>query len=155
MKIIPRRRRLEGKTNYTKRRRLLEARKPRIIIRKTNRYIIIQYIESRFAQDSVKISVNSKELLEYGWSKGKIGSLKSLTAAYLTGLLFGKKIENLPKAIVDTGLIISTKGSRVYAALKGIVESGYKISHNAEVFPEDKRIVEFENFDKIKSDILK
>ena len=39
MKIIAKRRRIENKTNYTKRRRLLEGRKPRVVIRKTNRYI--------------------------------------------------------------------------------------------------------------------
>jgi len=155
MKIIPRRRRLEGKTNYTKRRRLLEARKPRIIIRKTNRYIIIQYIESKLAQDSVKVNVNSNELLEKGWPAEKTGSLKSLGAAYLSGLLFGKKIKSLAPAVLDTGLIISTKGSRVYAALKGIVDSGYKIPHNTEVFPDEKRIKSLDFFDKVKANIMK
>ncbi len=155
MKIIPRKRRIQGKTNYTKRRRLLEARKPRIAIRKSNKYITIQYIESKLAQDSIKVGVNSKELLEYGWPKEKSGSLKSITAAYLAGLLFGKKISKLPPAIVDTGLIISTKGSKVYAALKGIVDSGYKISHNTEVFPDEKSIKSKDFFEKVKSNITK
>jgi len=155
MKIIPRRRRLEGKTNYTKRRRLLEARIPRIVIRKSNKYILIQYIESKLAQDSVKITISSKELLEYGWPKEKIGSLKSLAAAYLTGLLFGKKIKSFSPSVLDTGLIISTKGSRIYSALKGIVDSGYKIPHNTEVFPEEKRIKSVDFFEKIKSNVIK
>ena len=90
MKLIAKRRRRERKTNYLKRRRLLSGQKTRIVIRKSNRYIIIQAVESRFAQDKIITSCLSKSLLEYGWPKEKSGSLKSLPAAYLTGLLFGK-----------------------------------------------------------------
>jgi large subunit ribosomal protein L18 len=155
MILIPRRRRLEGKTNYTKRKKLLEGRKPRIIIRKSNKYITIQYIESRLAQDSVKVSVISKDLLEYGWPKDECGSLKSLGAAYLTGVLFAKKAKGLKEAILDTGLIRSTKGSRLYAALMGIVEGGFKTAHNTKMFPEEKRVKTQEFFDKVKGAITK
>lgn len=150
MKILPKRRRLEGKTNYTKRKKLLEARKPRIVIRKSNKYITIEYVESKVAQDSVKINLNSKILLEHGWPKESEGSLKSLGAAYLTGLIFGKKAKILIKAhkpVLDTGLIRSTKGSKIYAAVKGIIDSGIDMPHNKEVFPDEKRI----NNEKIKS----
>lgn len=162
MKILNKRRRIEGRTNYTKRRRLLEGRKPRIVVRKTNRYIIMQYVESKVAQDTIKLSLVSKELLEYGWLERKSGSLKSLGAAYLTGLLFGKKMQKLgldkKEIILDTGLIRSTKGSRVYAAVKGMIDSGVKINCSNEVFPEEKRIhgeniKEF--FDKVKESIMK
>jgi len=158
MNIIPRKRRLKGLTNYTKRRRLLEGRKPRIVIRKTNKYIIIQYVESARAQDTIKTSVISKELLAYGWPKEKIGGLKSLAAAYLSGLLFGKKIKSYKSAILDTGLIRSTKGSKIYSAVKGIVESGFDMPHNEEVFPEESRINTDKTkafYDKIKSSIEK
>ena len=155
MILIPRRRRLEGKTNYTKRMRLLEARKPRIIIRKSNKYITVQYVESKFAQDNVKVSVTSKNLLEYGWPKDKSGSLKSLAAAYLTGLLFAKKAKGLKEAILDTGLIRSTKGSRLYAALMGVVEGGFKTPHNTKMFPEEKRVKTLEFFEKVKGAIAK
>jgi len=151
MKIIPRRRRLEAKTNYTKRKRLLEGRKPRIVIRKTNRYILIEYVESKAAQDNVKLIVNSKELLEHGWPKEQLGSLKSLGAAYLTGILFGKKAEKMESAILDTGLIRSTKGSRIYAAVKGIKDAGFDLPCGEKVFPEESRIKkEFSFFDKVK-----
>jgi len=156
MKRLPKRRRLEGKTNYLKRRKLLESGKPRVVIRKSNCYITIQYIESKYAQDYVRVSAFSKELLNYGWPKENTNSLKSLAAAYLTGLLFGKRIENFKEAVVDTGLIRSTKGSRIYAALKGIIDSGFKIKHNPEVFPNEERIKNKKAFfDKVKDNILK
>ena len=158
MMILSKRRKAEGKTNYTKRRKLLEGGKPRIIIRKSNKQIIIQYVESKCAQDKVKVSTVSNELLNYGWPKEQAGSLKSLPAAYLAGLLFGKKALNmkLTSAILDTGLIRSTKGSRIYSAVKGIVDSGFNLPHNTEVFPEDSRI-ENENvkafFNKVKESL--
>lgn len=162
MKILAKQRRLEGRTNYTKRKRLLEAKKPRIVIRKTNRYIIIQYAESKLAQDSIKSSLTSKELVEYGWPEAKSGSLKSLGAAYLTGLAFGNKLKaaglDKKEAIPDTGLIRSTSGSRVYAALKGLIDAGVKINCSKEVFPDEKRIKSEslkEFFDKVKENITK
>jgi large subunit ribosomal protein L18 len=162
MKVTGKRRRIEGKTNYTKRRRLLEGRKPRIVIRKTNKYILIQYVESKVAQDVVKCSSISGGLIDYGWLERKTGSLKSLGAAYLTGFLFGNKMKELGleknQAILDTGLIRSTRGSRVYAAVKGMIDAGVKIACNPEVFPEEKRI-KSENinefFDKVKENITK
>lgn len=158
MKIISKRRRLENKTDYLKRRRLLEGRKPRLVIRKSNKYITIQYIESKFAQDSIKLAVNSKDLVDYSWPADKTGSLKSLAGAYLAGYLFGTKAKKFDSAVLDTGLIRSTKGSRVYAALKGIIDGGFVMPADAKVFPEEKRI-KTENtknfFDKVKENITK
>jgi len=156
MKIISKRRRHENKTDYLNRRRLLEGKKPRIAVRKTNKYIIIQYIESNEAQDKVVATAVSKELLEHGWPAEKAGSLKSLAAAYLTGVLFAKKINHDKEAVLDLGLMRSTKGSRVYAALKGMVDAGVKIKHNPKMFPENERINTDETksfFDKIKSKV--
>jgi large subunit ribosomal protein L18 len=158
MKIIAKRRRLENKTNYSKRMRLLEGRKPRIVIRKSNKYITLQYVESKAAQDAVKVSVISRDLLDYGWSKEKAGSLKSLGACYLAGFLFGNKIKKMAPAILDLGLIRSTKGSRIYAAVKGINDAGFKLPCSEEVFPEEKRIKNPNNesfFEKIKLNMEK
>lgn len=79
-----RRRRHEGKTDYKARLALLTSRKPRIVIRKTNRYVIVQLIESNAAQDKVIAGISSKSLLNNGWSAEKSGSLKSKAAAYST-----------------------------------------------------------------------
>jgi len=156
MKELSKRRRLEGKTNYLKRMRLLEGRKPRIVVRKSNKYITLQYVESKLAQDSILVSVVSKDLLAYGWPEAKAGSLKSLGAAYLSGLLFGKKLGGKKDYVVDTGLIRSTKGSKIYAALKGVSDAGLKIQIDKEVLPEEKRIKSNnlkDFFDKVKEKI--
>jgi len=90
-----RRRRKEGKTDYKSRLGLLKSGKARVVARKTNRYFIGQIVISDIAQDKVIIGANSKELLSKGWPEELKGSLKSLTACYLTGFLLGKKIRRL------------------------------------------------------------
>jgi len=152
MKILPKRRKSEKKTNYAKRRKLLEHSNARIVIRKSNKYILIQYIESKESQDSAKVSVISKQLVEYGWPAEK--SLKNLGAAYLSGILFGIKLKKLPKAVLDTGLIRSTKGSKIYSAVKGIIDSGIELNCDPKMFPEENRIKKAgEFFDKVKEKI--
>ena len=83
------RRRKEYKTDYKKRFALLKSGLPRIIFRKTNRYLIAQYVKSKEAQDAIVLGIDSKELLKYGWPEKE--SIKSSPASYLTGYLFGKK----------------------------------------------------------------
>jgi len=137
--------------------RILEGMKPRIVIRKTNKYMIIQYVVSQQSQDFVKKTVNSKELLDYGWPKDKSGSLKSIPASYLSGLLFGNKIKEFSeKKMVDTGLITNTKGSRVFGVVKGIVDSGIDLKYSPEVIPKEEKIKTEKVkgfFDKVKEKI--
>lgn len=138
---LDKKRRIENKTNYRKRLVLLKGRVPRLVIRKTNRYIIMQIIESKDAQDNVLFSANTKELLKHGWPEDKAGSLKSIPASYLTGLLLGKKAKGIKEnVILDTGLIPNTKGSRIYAAVKGVSDSGIKINYDEKVIPSKERI---------------
>jgi len=123
--------------------KLLKSEKPRIVIRKSNRYLLSQYVESQEAKDKVIIGVSSKDLLKYGWPKENQGSLKSIPASYLTGLLFAKKISEKGKkgkVIIDLGLIRNIKRSRVYALLKGLVDGGVDINYKEEVFPPENRI---------------
>ena len=79
-----RKRRRQNRTDYKARIALLKSEKPRVVVRKTNRYILSQLISSDLAQDKVSIGANSKELLLFGWPKDKEGALKSLPASYLT-----------------------------------------------------------------------
>ena len=134
---LPRRRRLEAKTDYKARLALLKSEKPRLIIRKTNRYIIVQIVTSEIAQDKVVAGMNSKVLLSKGLPEESSGSLKSLGAAYLTGFLLGKKAlsSGVKEAILDMGMYQNIKNSRIYAALKGVVDSGLKVPHNPAVLP--------------------
>ncbi len=156
MKLCKKRRR-HCKTNYHKRLILLKGEVPRLVVRKSNRYIVLQIVESGKAQDKILYSVNTRELLKKGWPESKKGSLKSLSAAYLGGLLLSKKAEGLKgKVILDSGLIPSTKGSRVYAAVKGLSDSGIEINYDEKVMPSEERIEAVlgkEVFEKIKGGI--
>jgi large subunit ribosomal protein L18 len=132
------RRRREGKTNYYRRRRLLQSRRPRLVVRKTNTATIVQVINASVIGDSTVASAISTELSNHGWVAGT-GNLPS---AYLTGLLAGlrAKSRGVKEAILDVGLNPPVKGSRVYAALKGAVDAGLDVPYNPEVIPDDSRI---------------
>jgi large subunit ribosomal protein L18 len=156
------RRRRQNKTDYFARRRLLERNLPRIVARKTSRYIIAQLVESKEAQDFVICSVNSKDLIKYGWPKNY--SIKNIPASYLAGFLLGRKMleKEKDKAILDMGLIRSTKGSKIYALLKGAVDAGIEIPHSESILPSKERISgehiskEFKSiFEKVKGAIEK
>ena len=137
------RRRREAKTDYNSRLVMLKSNLPRVVFRKTNKYILGQYVKSNEAKDKVEIGVSSKELLKYGFSKELTGSLKSLPAAYLTGFLLGKKIlekDEKAKAILDIGIIRSIPKTRTFAFLNGVVDAGVNISHKKETFPDEARI---------------
>lgn len=135
------RRRKENKTDYSARLGMLKSGKSRIVIRKTNKYVTLQLVVSNIAQDKVIVRASSRELLQKGWPKEKAGSLKSIPAAYLAGLLFAKKCkEKISDAIVDTGLYRNVKESRIYAALKGVIDGGLKVPHSNEIFPSEERI---------------
>ena len=149
---LDKRRRREGKTNYTKRLILLKGSLPRLVVRKSSKYVIAQIVESVHAQDKVISSVSTKDLLEHGWPAEKTGSLKSLGACYLAGLMLGKKTDK-KKVILDSGLIPNTKGSRVYAVVKGLADAEIEIPFNEEVIPEKERIEKLEFFNKVKEKV--
>ena len=139
MKKTPKKRQRLGKTSYKKRIGLLKSGLGRVVVRKTNKYLIVQYVESDEAKDKVIEAYSSKDLLKHGWKKEKTGSLKSIPAAYLTGKLLGKKISG-KKVILDIGLQRSISGSRLFAVLKGLVDSGVDIAYDKKAFPSEDRI---------------
>jgi len=164
MKRTLRRRRLEQKTDYGKRLKLLKAEKPRMVFRKTNAAVIAQYTLSEAAQDSISFGVTSKKLLKYGWPESFKGSLKSIPASYLTGYLVAKKIQKdgLETPIVDFGMQRTLYKTKLFAFLKGLIDAGLEISCPEEAFPEEERIMgssmkeDFtETFNTIKSNIDK
>ncbi|MDI9633821.1 MAG: 50S ribosomal protein L18 [Methanolinea sp.] len=136
--FVPFRRRREGKTDYYARAKLVVSRKPRMVVRRTNRYITIQLVEAEMDGDITRVSAHSRELAKYGYT----GSLSSTPAAYLTGLLFGVRALNAgyETAILDIGLHRATKGARVFAALKGAVTAGLDVPHGEEILPDDSRV---------------
>jgi len=155
------RRRKEAKTNYLKRLNMLKGKVPRIIFRKSNKYILAQLIISKNAQDKVELSLSSKALLNYGWPKEASNSLKTLPAAYLTGLLIGKKIKEKTKEkkfVIDIGLNRNVHKSKIYAFINGLNDAGISITEKKEIFPEPERLkgkhmkneIIFKKFDEIK-----
>ncbi|AEA46977.1 50S ribosomal protein L18 [Archaeoglobus veneficus] len=133
------RRRREGKTNYKKRLKLLLSRKPRLVVRVTNKRIIAQVVEYSPEGDRVIAAADSSMLPQFGWK----GDLNNTPAAYLTGLLIAKKAlsKGVSEAVLDIGLHAPTRGSRVFAVLRGAVEGGLDVPHSPEVFPDDSRIM--------------
>ena len=162
MKIAKRRRR-ENKTDYKKRIKMLKGRIPRVIFRKSNRYVLAQYVSSKQAQDKIEFGASSKDLLKYGWPKENQGSLKSIPASYLTGFLIGKKItKEAGTPILDFGMQRVLHKTKTFAFLKGLVDAGVKVQHDEKFFPDENRIKgkhmkkDFSSsFEQIKSNIEK
>ena len=96
------RRRREGKTDYTLRRKLVLSGKPRVVIRKSNTQTSVQLVNSYPEGDKTTCLVTSKALVDFGWK----GSTSNIPSAYLTGYYFGKKAL-LTKAVAkDDELIL-------------------------------------------------
>ncbi|HDN83291.1 MAG TPA: 50S ribosomal protein L18 [Candidatus Altiarchaeales archaeon] len=137
--VVPYRRRREGKTNYRKRLNLLKSKKLRVVVRKTNKHMIAQLIKYHEDGDRVLVSAHSSELKKFGWEF----ATGNIPAAYLTGYLLGVRSlkKNFKEGILDIGLHPPVKKSRVFAALKGLIDAGMEIPHDAVVFPEEERIL--------------
>jgi large subunit ribosomal protein L18 len=135
---VPYRRRREAKTDYKSRRILATSEKPRLVVRSSNKNISIQIVKSKIIGDVVLTQVNSSELDEYGWLGGK----KSTPAAYLLGMMAGRKAleAGIEEANLDIGLARPTPGSRVFAALKGALDAGLEVPCNSDILPEVARI---------------
>lgn len=132
------RRRREARTDYRNRLALLKAHKPRAVVRCSNSQTLVQLIRFTPQGDRVLASALSKQLREYGWE----GGLANLPAAYLTGLLAGRRAlaGGVTEAVLDIGLAVHIPGSKVYAALQGLVEAGLLIPHGETVLPTPERL---------------
>ena len=131
-------RRREGKTDYRARLNLIGLDKSRLVVRITNQHTIAQIINVKVNGDETVVSAHSNELKNMGW----LGSGKNTSAAYLTGFLLGKKAlkAGITAAVLDIGLKSSTKGARIFAALKGAVDAGLKVPHGDVILPQEDRI---------------
>jgi len=142
-------RRMSRKTDYEARRDLLSGEIERLVVRKSNRYIITQIVSSKNGQDVVLSTTTSKELSKYGFPETY--SMKNLAAAYLTGFLAASKAKkDVKKVVLDIGMLKSTKGNRLYATLLGAVDGGLEIPHSKDIVPSMEEIKS-----KTKADIVK
>jgi len=135
---VPFRRRREGRTDYHFRYKLILSKKPRLVIRRGNKNIMLQLVFAEPVGDRTLLTVSSQELKKFGYDQ----NTGNVPASYLTGLLFGKRMKAMgeTEAILDMGIHANTKGSRIYSALKGVVDAGIEVPHSPEIFPDDERI---------------
>jgi large subunit ribosomal protein L18 len=124
------------KTNYRKRAAVIIGRHSFVTVKVTDQNVAAQMLKPTPTGDLVIASVHSRELAKQGWK----GSMNSLPACYLTGLLLGKKAQQkgTNKAILYSGKDHFT--TRVAACVKGIADSGVNIPMSEESFPDADRI---------------
>ena len=61
-------RRREGRTDYYQRTKLVVADAPRMVVRRTNRHILVQLVTAEMDGDRTLVSANSAELEKYGYT---------------------------------------------------------------------------------------
>ncbi len=137
--IIPFRRKREGRTDYRLRYALLKSGKPLFIVRRSNRYVTVSIAIPEVGGDRTLFTVSSKVLAsKYGWKAG----LKNTPAAYLTGLIAGRKaIEmGIKEAIINLGYAWSKKASIPFAAAMGARDAGLNIPIGEKALVNESRI---------------
>ena len=131
-------RKRQQRTDYLKRINYIKSNKPRLIIRAHTNNITLQVVQYEPKGDKAMVTVHSEELKKLGWEYHR----GNIPTAYLSGVLLGTKAKskNIKEAILDLGLQKSSKASRIYAALKGVVDAGVKVPHAEDVLPSKEKI---------------
>lgn len=135
----PFRRRQEGKTDYKAREAFLLSGKPRLVARTSINNTIAQIVVAKPNGDEVLVSAQSRELArKYGWKAPR----GNLPAAYLTGFLCGLKVKarGIKEAILDIGLYPPSRGARIFAVLKGVLDAKLDVPHSEEKLPDENRV---------------
>ncbi len=138
MKYSVMKRRKEGVTNYHKRLKLLKSGLPRLVVRPSNKGITAQVVQYNEKGDLVKCTVNERSLSKLGLEVKGNSVPVSYLVGYATGLIVKKK--KVGKTILDTGRYNIVKGGKIAAVLNGFVDSGAKIPHDKEIFPDKDRV---------------
>jgi len=128
-----------GRTDYRKRLGLLKSRGIRIVVRKSLKNTRVQFVEYNPYGDKILASSISNDLVKkYNWKY----STATTPAAYLTGLLAGKraKEQGITEGILDIGRSVPATGSKLFAALKGVLDAGITCPHDSSKIPNDDRL---------------
>jgi large subunit ribosomal protein L5e len=133
--------------------------KNRLVVRFTNKDIICQIVSAEVQGDKVLCAAYAHELKRYGMPVG----LTNYSAAYATGLLLARRVlakysladkylgnPNINgedynvdansdgphpfRAVVDVGLVRTTTGNKVFAAVKGACDGGIDVPHSEKRF---------------------
>jgi len=137
-RVKPRRRR-EGKTDYRKRLNLLKSGRVRIVVRNSLKNTQVQFVEYHEEGDKVIATAVSDELVKkFKWKY----STSATPAAYLTGLLAGKRAleKGINEGIFDIGRKVPVSGSKNFASLKGVLDAGVECPHDESKIPSEDRI---------------
>lgn len=132
-------RRIRGQTDYQQRLRLLKSDLTRAVVRSSNKNMLVQFVNYEGEGDKILTSAKSIDLKKLGFSL----NTGNIVASYLTGYLAGKRLLKSKfdgECVVDLGLQSSLYGSRVYAAVKGIKDSGVIVRVSDVVFPSEDRL---------------
>ncbi len=133
------RRHRNGKTDYRLRREILKSGKIMFTPRPSLNGILVQIIMPRIGGD-VTIASSSSRLLvkKFGWRH----HTGNVPAAYLVGLIAGLEAirRNVKEAVLYVGRYAVTRGSRIFAAVKGAIDAGLNITCSDEMFPSMERI---------------
>lgn len=125
------RRRREGITDYEKRLALIKSGKVRLVVRRTNQNVIVQFVEFHSTGDKVLFGFVSKKLQDLFNFPAK----RNVWTAYLAGFYSGKEAlkKGVKDFVLDNGRYTNNKGNLVFAVLKGVADAGIQ-TH----LPEDK-----------------
>ena len=130
------RRRREGRTNFAKRLALVKSGKTRMVVRRSNKGILIQFIDFDPKGDKTLLTVTGNHLSKtYKWT-----SKRNVWTAYLAGLMAGKmaRKKGIKGFVLDLGMYVPSKGSVIFAAQKGAADAGLETSWDKEKVPESK-----------------
>lgn len=132
-------RRLRGQTDYSLRLKLLKSKLTRIVVRRSNNNMLVQFVDYSPNGDKILTSARSVDIKKLGYTL----HTGNVVAAYLTGLLAGKRALNSGfknECIVDLGIQKSLYGSRLFAAVKGIKDAGIDVKVGEVAFPKQERL---------------
>ena len=107
-----------------------------MVVRKSNSNVMIQFIDFGPTGDRTLFTVSSVHLAKlHKWP-----SKRNVWTAYLVGLMAGKsaKKNNVKEFVLDIGMYVPSKGSILFAALKGVVDAGISAKYDPSKVPEDK-----------------
>ncbi len=129
------RRRRSNLTNYAKRLALVKGSVPRMVVRKSSTGVSVQFMEFSQKGDRVVSQVRSGQLKAYSWAPRC-----NTPTAYLCGLLAGKLAgkKGVKEFNLDIGMYTPSKGSVVFAALRGAIDSGLLTNYSEEMITEDR-----------------
>lgn len=101
--------------------------------------MLVQFVDYAPEGDKIVTSAKAVDLKKLGFTL----NTGNIVSAYLTGMLAGKRAQKAGfkgECIVDLGLQSSLYGTRLFAAVKGVKDSGVNIKVGDVVFPSEERL---------------